>query len=40
MGQRRKTRRRYLVKSSETLTGYTFLALAVKATEDEEDGIT
>ena len=40
LGQTRKNRRRYVEKSSETLAGYAFLALAVKATEDEEDSIT
>ena len=40
LGQTRKSRRRYVEKSSETLAGYAFLALAVKATEDEEDSIT
>ena len=40
LGQTRKSRRRYVEKSSETLAGYAFLDLAVKATEDEDDSIT
>ena len=40
LGQTRKSRRRYVEKSSETLAGYAFFDLAVKAKQDEEDSIT
>ena len=40
LSQTRKRRRRYVQKSSETLAGYAFVDLAVKAKQDEEDNVT
>ena len=40
LGQTRKSRRRYVEKSSETLAGCAFLVPAVTAEQDEEDSIT